>query len=56
MRVEGVWLVEHNGERFGRSPEKAVAQAYAHKHAREMQDAGRACQLRIQGEGLAGVR
>jgi hypothetical protein len=56
-RFEGVWAVEHEGERFGHSPEKEVAQAYAHKRAREMQDAGRACQVRVHGEhGFFGAR
>lgn len=57
MRVEGAWLVEHKGERFGHSPEKEVAQAFAHKRAREVQDAGGVCQMRIHGEyGFAGAR
>jgi hypothetical protein len=56
VRSEGLWLVEHRGERFGHSREKQVAQAHAHKRARDVQDAGGACQLRVHGEhGFAGV-
>jgi hypothetical protein len=54
---DGGWAVEHEGERFDRSPDKEVAKASAHKRARQMQDAGRPCQVRIHGEyGYYGVR
>ena len=49
-RVEGVWRVEHEGEPFGHSREKAVAEAAARRFAREMQDAGRPCQVRVLGD------
>ncbi len=49
-RSEGVWRVEHEGEAFGHSPDKEVAKAAAHRHARSMQDGGRPCQVQVQGE------
>jgi hypothetical protein len=49
-RLEGMWLVEHEGRHFGHSADKEIAKAAANRQAREMQDAGRACQVRIQGE------
>lgn len=50
IRHDGVWAVEHDGEYFGHSPDKEVAKAHANKRARAVQDAGRPCQVRIQGE------
>jgi len=50
-RVEGVWRVEHEGEPFGHSREKNVTQAAAARRAREMQDAGQPCQVRVLGDG-----
>lgn len=47
---EGRWAVEHEGEFFGHSAEKEVAKAYANKRARQYQDGGRACLVRIHGE------
>lgn len=49
-RHEGVWCVEHDGEHFGHSPDKDVANAAAHRRAREMLDSGKPCQVRIHGE------
>jgi hypothetical protein len=49
-RREGVWCVEHDGERFGHSHDKEVAKAAANKHARQMLDRGRTCQVRVYGE------
>ena len=49
-RLEGVWRVETDGESFGHSPDKEVAKAAANRHARAMQDEGKPCQVRIQGE------
>ena len=43
--------MELAGEQFGHSPDKEIARAAAHRRAREMQDKGRACQVRVQGDG-----
>jgi hypothetical protein len=48
--LEGVWAVELDGELFGQSPDQDVARAAANRRVREMQDAGRACQVRVKGE------
>jgi hypothetical protein len=57
VRLDGAWAVEHGGDIFGHSPDKEVAQAFAHKRAREVQAAGRPCQMRVHGEhGYAGSR
>ena len=50
IRHEGVWVVEHEGDLFGHSPDKEIAKATANKKARQMQDGGRACLVRISGE------
>jgi len=50
QRREGVWAVELDGEVFGRSPDQEVAKAAANRRIRQMQDAGRPCQLRVEGE------
>ena len=50
MKYEGVWAVECEGLFFGRSIDKEVAKASANKRAREIQDAGRACQVCVTGE------
>jgi hypothetical protein len=50
LRHDGGWAVEHDGEHFGQSADKEVAKASAHKRAREFQDAGRPCQVRVSGE------
>jgi hypothetical protein len=47
---QGLWLVEHDGALFGHSIDKEVAKAAANRHARELLDAGRACQVRVFGE------
>lgn len=47
---DGVWCVEHEGEPFGHSREKAVSEAAARRRAREVQDGGRACQVRVLGD------
>lgn len=47
---DGVWSVEHSGERFGHSRDKEVTKAAANKRAREMHDKGLRCQVRISGE------
>jgi hypothetical protein len=44
------WAVELEGQLFGQSPDKEVAKAFANKRARQMQDSGRACQVRVNGE------
>jgi hypothetical protein len=49
-RHEGAWEVEFDGEVFGQSRDREVARAAANRRARELQDAGRACQVRISGE------
>lgn len=49
-RHDGEWMVELDGEMFGRSTDKEVAKAAANRRAREIQDGGRACQIRVSGE------
>jgi len=46
----GAWAVEQDGQHFGHTLDKEVAKASAYKRAREMIDAGKACQVRIWGE------
>jgi hypothetical protein len=49
-RHNGLWAVEHSGDYFGHSPDKEVARAEATKRIRQVQDTGRACQIRVSGE------
>ena len=49
-RTEGMWCVEHDGHHFGLSTDKEVAMAAANRQAREWQDSGRACRVRVAGE------
>ena len=49
-RHDGQWAVEHEGEYFGHSRDKEVARAAANKRMRQLQDSGRACQVRVTGE------
>ena len=49
-RHEEGWAVELEGELFGASRERDIAKAAANRRAREMQDAGRPCLVRVQGE------
>ena len=42
--------VEHNGDYYDHSPDKEIAKAAANKRARQAQDGGRACQVRVSGE------
>ena len=44
------WAVQLDGELFGYSPDKEIAKAAAHRRALQMQDSGRACQVRVTGE------
>jgi hypothetical protein len=44
------WAVEHEGQVFDACPDKETAKASANKRARAAQDAGHACQVRVQGE------
>ncbi len=50
MRLEGGWAVEYGDERFGHSPDKEVARAFAYKRARQLQDGGQPCQIKVIGE------
>jgi hypothetical protein len=50
VRRQGQWAVELDGDLFGHSRDKEIAKAAAHCRAREMQDAGRPCQVRVSGE------
>ena len=50
VQQEGSWAVEFEGQLFGQSIDKEVTKAAAHKRARQMQDGGRPCQIRITGE------
>ena len=57
MRHEGGWAVEFGDEQFGHSPDKEVSKAFAYKRARQLQDGGRPCQIKVIGEfGFTGVR
>lgn len=49
-RHDGAWAVEEEGAYFGHSSEKEVAKATANKRARQVQDAGGRCQVRVSGE------
>ena len=50
LRHEGAWAVELDGELFGRSRDQEGAKAAANRRVRELQDSGRACQVRVTGE------
>jgi hypothetical protein len=50
MRNREVWAVEHHGEYFDHSSDKSEVKASANKRARQAQDAGLPCQVRITGE------
>ena len=47
---DGLWSVEDGGPAFGHSPEKEIARAAAHRHARRLLDGGQACEVRVSGE------
>jgi hypothetical protein len=49
-RHEAGWAVELEGELFGVSSEREIAKAAANRRAREMQDSGRPCLVRVHGE------
>ncbi len=49
-RQSGFWSVEFDGQVFGQSIDKEVTKAAANKRARQMQDSGRPCQIRVSGE------
>jgi hypothetical protein len=49
-RHETGWAVELEGELFGVSSEREIAKAAANRRAREMQDSGRPCLVRVHGE------
>ncbi len=49
-RLEGSWAVELEGEIFGHSLDREESKAAAHRRARELQDSGRPCQVRVTGE------
>jgi hypothetical protein len=56
IRHDGSWAVELEGQVFGQSVDKEVAKAAANKRARQIQDSGKACQVRVTGEhGFYGV-
>ena len=50
LRRDGAWVVELDGQMFGESSDKEISKAAAHKRARQMQDGGQACQVRVSGE------
>jgi hypothetical protein len=50
LRRGDSWAVELEGEPFGVSPDKEISKAAANKKARELQDAGTPCQVRVAGE------
>ncbi|HEY2750785.1 hypothetical protein [Phenylobacterium sp.] len=49
-RHEGRWAVEHHGVFYDHAIEKEEAKAAANKRARALQDQGRPCQVRVNGE------
>ncbi len=49
-RHDGGWCVEHGGQQFGHSRDKEAARAAANRRAREMFDAGQACEVQVSGE------
>lgn len=49
-QADGVWSVECAGAHFGHSPYKEIAKAAASRHARQLQDTGHPCQIRVAGE------
>jgi len=49
-RHDGAWAVEEEGRFFGHSIDKDIAKASANKRARQVQDEGRLCQVRVSGE------
>lgn len=52
IRDGEAWAVEHDGGVFGRSSDKEVAMAWAHKRAREIIDRGGAARVLVRGEGI----
>jgi hypothetical protein len=50
VRHNGGWAVELDGEHFAPSSDKEVCKAAANRRAREIQDGGKACQVRVVGE------
>ncbi|HEY8617680.1 hypothetical protein [Phenylobacterium sp.] len=50
VRHDGAWAVQLDGELFGHSTDKEVCKAAANRRARDMQDGGRACQVKVMGE------
>ncbi len=50
LRHEGDWAVELDGQLFGRSRDQEITKAAANRRARDIQDSGRPCQVRISGE------
>jgi hypothetical protein len=50
LRHDEAWAVELDGEIFGQSRDPSVSRAAANRRARELQDSGRACQVRVSGE------
>ncbi len=50
IRHNGLWAVEHQGDFFGHSSDKEIARAEAAKRIRQVQDSGKACQIRVHGE------
>jgi hypothetical protein len=49
-RDRELWAVEHLGEHFDHALDKSEAKASANKRARQAQDSGRPCQVRVAGE------
>ncbi|ODT89875.1 MAG: hypothetical protein ABS78_00630 [Phenylobacterium sp. SCN 70-31] len=50
LRHEGGWAAEFEGELFAYSLDKEISRAGALRRARTLFDAGRACQVTVQGE------
>lgn len=50
QRHNGQWAIEHDGEYSDHADDKEVVKAAANKRARNAQDGGRPCQVRVTGE------
>lgn len=50
LRHNDLWAVECAGEHFGHARDKSEVKATANKRARQMQDGGQACLVRVIGE------
>lgn len=50
LRHKDLWAIECAGDHFGHARDKDEVKATANKRARQMQDGGQACLVRVIGE------